>query len=126
MDEVARCVSTAFLASNALRRALELTLLLAPAPSVGPRRIRVQGERIRYLHPDERSTAALLKNALVRAIPAEHDLEASPGLVVGPIDPAAELARWATTPGAVWLTEEGAPAESAPIPPETVAILGDA
>ncbi|HTT26365.1 MAG TPA: tRNA (pseudouridine(54)-N(1))-methyltransferase TrmY [Thermoplasmata archaeon] len=126
MDEVARCVSTAFLASNALRRDLEMTLLFAPTPPVGARRIRVQGERLKFLHPDERSTAALLKNALVRAIPAEHDLEASPGILVGPVDPSAELARWASAPGAVWLTEAGAPAESAPLPEETVAILGDA
>ena len=126
MDEVARCVSTAFLASNALRRDLEMTLLFAATPPVGARRIRVQGERIRFLHPDERSTAALLKNALVRAIPAEHDIEASPGLVVGPVDASAELARWAGAPGAVWLTEDGAPAESAALGTETVAILGDA
>ena len=29
--------------------------------------------RLRFLNPDERSTAALLKNALVRSIPAERD-----------------------------------------------------
>jgi tRNA (pseudouridine54-N1)-methyltransferase len=126
MDEVARCVSTAFLASNELRRELEMTLLFAPTPPVGARRIRIQGERIRFLHPDERSTAALLKNALVRAIPMEQDVEASPGLVVGPIDPVAELTRWAAAPGAVWLTEAGVAPESLPLGEETVAILGDA
>jgi tRNA (pseudouridine54-N1)-methyltransferase len=126
MDEVARCVSTAFLVSNELRRDTEVTLLIAPTPPVGARRIRVNGERIKFLHPDERSTAALLKNALVRAIPAEHDLESSPGIVVGPVDPLAELARLAGLPGAVWLSEGGVPAETMPLGPESVAILGDA
>jgi tRNA (pseudouridine54-N1)-methyltransferase len=126
MDEVARCVSTAFLVSNDLRRDTEMILLFAETPPVGARRIRVTGERIRFLHPDERSTAALLKNALVRAIPNEHDVEASPGLVVGPVDGLEELAKWAAAPGAVWLTEGGAPAESATLGEESVAILGDA
>src|SRR5271170_5480292 len=71
MDEVARVVSTAFLVSNDLRRDLEVILVFGASPPPAARRIRILGERIRFLHPDERSTAALLKNALGRSIPLE-------------------------------------------------------
>jgi tRNA (pseudouridine54-N1)-methyltransferase len=109
VDEVARVVSTALTTSNDLRRSTELWLLFVhPAPP-GPRRIRVLGARVRYLHPDERSTAALIKNALVRAIPAEQEIETSPGFVVGPVDPGAALAEFARAPDALWLTESGVP-----------------
>jgi len=109
IDEVARCVSTAFSTSNDLRRDTEMLLLFLNPQAPGPRRIRLLGSRLRYLNPDERSTAALLKNALVRAIPAERELESSPGLLVGPADPAAELSGLKGAPGAFWLTEEGEP-----------------
>lgn len=126
MDEVARCVSTGFLVSNRLRRDTEMVLLFGQSPPPAARRLRLNGARIRYLNPDERSTAALLKNALVRSIPLERDVEASPGLVVGPVDPLAELQRLAAAPGTFWLTEGGSPEEPAELPSETTVVLGDA
>lgn len=126
MDEVARAVSTAFTVSNDLRRDTEVTLLFA-APNGGiGRRVHVVGARLRYLNPDERSTAALLKNALTRA--AEHltEFESSPGIVIGAADVRAELGRWVNEPGAVWLTETGGPLRTyAWKPPEFFAILSD-
>jgi len=115
MDEVARCVSTALTVSNGLRGDTELTLLFMAEPPPASRRIRVEGARVRYLNPDERSTAALLKNALVRSIPLEHDVESSPGIVVGPIDPIAELRGRLAEPGAMWLTEGGRPLREHPV-----------
>lgn len=126
MDEVARVVSTAFLTSNDLRRDTEVVLLFGGSPPPAARVIRLSGERIRFLHPDERSTAALLKNALVRSIPLEGDVEASPGLVVGPVDPMEELRRLAVDPAAVWLTESGRPAEALAPDRGLTAILSDA
>ncbi len=111
MDEVARCVSTALTVSNGLRRDTEVVVLFVAEPPPAARRIRVEGARVRYLNPDERSTAALLKNALVRSLVYDHDWESSPGLVVGPCDPEAEIRRFAARPGAFWLTEDGIPLE---------------
>lgn len=126
MDEIARSVSTAFTVSNGLRRDTEVTVLFVAAPPPAARRIRIDGHRVRYLNPDERSTAALLKNALVRSLVYDRDWESSPGLVVGPIDPVAELTRFAALPGAFWLTETGRPlAEHAPTSEEFAAILSD-
>lgn len=109
MDEVARVASTAFTLSNDLRRDTELTILFEASPPPAARRIRLEGSRLRHLNPDERSTAALLKNALVRSIPLERDVESSPGLVVGPVDPTEAITTFARLPGAFWLTEDGEP-----------------
>jgi tRNA (pseudouridine54-N1)-methyltransferase len=112
IDEVARSVSTAFTLSNDLRRDTELSILFRGPDPPGPRRVHLIGARLKFLNPDERSTAALVKNALVRSLSAERDLESSPGLVVGPIDPLAELRRFTQLPGALWLTEAGRPLRS--------------
>jgi tRNA (pseudouridine54-N1)-methyltransferase len=109
MDEIARAVSTGFTLSNDLRRDTEITVLFVAEPPPRARRIELEGARLRYLNPDERSTAALLKNALVRSRSLDRDVEASPGLRVGPADPPAVLANFLGRPGAVWLTEAGAP-----------------
>lgn len=126
MDEVARTVSTAFTLSNDLRRDSELTVLFVAEPAPRARRIRIDGTRVRYLNPDERSTAALLKNALARSATLDRDVEASPGLVVGPCDPARELEAFAAVPGTIWLTERGVPyRESAAARAARRAVLGD-
>jgi len=126
MDEVARAVSTAFTVSNGLRRDTELTILFVAEPPPRARRIRLVGTGLRYLNPDERSTAALLKNALVRSSTLERDIEASPGLIVGPAEPMAVLGDFAREPGTIWLRETG-PAYSAPTPPPSTvgAVLSD-
>ena len=107
MDEVARSASTAFTLSNDLRRDTTMTILLTAAPPPFARRIDLVGARLRYLNPDERSTAALLKNALVRAVAAERPIEASPGIVVGPAEPEAVVRDFVSTPDALWLDEAG-------------------
>jgi len=111
MDEIARSVSTAFTLSNDVRRDTEVTVLFVAAPPPRARQIRLTGARIRFLNPDERSTAALLKNALVRSIPLDRPVESSPGLVVAPVDPLAVLREFATAADALWLTETGTPIE---------------
>ncbi len=117
MDEVARTVSTAFTLSNDLRRDTEVTILFAAAPTPAARRIELAGARLKHLYPDERSTAALLKNALDGAAKFPSDYEASPGLKVGPVDPLPYLANFLRSDGAVWLTEDGAPIGTTPLSP---------
>jgi tRNA (pseudouridine54-N1)-methyltransferase len=111
MDEIARAVSTAFTLSNDLRRDTEVTVLFVAEPPPRARRIDIVGTRVRFLNPDERSTAALLKNALVRSAGYPTPLESSPGLRVGPVDPREALDAFLRFPGALWLTEQGTPLE---------------
>lgn len=109
IDEIARVASTAFTLSNDLRRDTELTIVFPGAVAADSRRIRLVGSRLRHLNPDERSTAALLKNALVRSIAFPQDFESSPGLIVAAADPAEELRRFLALPNVLWLTEDGEP-----------------
>jgi tRNA (pseudouridine54-N1)-methyltransferase len=126
MDEIARSVSTALTLSNDLRRDTEVTVLFVAAPPPASRRIRIEGRRVRYLNPDERSTAALLKNALIRSLSLPHDVESSPGLVVGPAEPVRELERFLADPTAFWLVEDGQPIRShAPASTAFAALLSD-
>ncbi len=126
MDEIARAVSTAFTLSNDLRRDTEVTLLFVAEPMPAARRIDIVGARVRYLNPDERSTAALLKNALVRSVAFPREFESSPGLRVGAVDPVAALTEFLARPGAVWLTESGAPIDSwSPSAGEVAAVISD-
>ncbi len=126
MDEVARAVSTAFTLSNDLRRDTEVTVLFVAEPAPRARRIRLVGSRLRYLNPDERSTAALLKNALTRSIELPREFESSPGLTVAPTEPVSELREFLATPGAVWLTEAGSPMGAwSPGTSELAAVVSD-
>ncbi|HTP54138.1 MAG TPA: tRNA (pseudouridine(54)-N(1))-methyltransferase TrmY [Thermoplasmata archaeon] len=126
MDEIARAVSTAFTLSNDLRRDTEVTILFAGAAPAEARRIDLIGARLRYLNPDERSTAALLKNALTRAAVYPHDFESSPGLRIGPCAPLEVLVEFLRRPAAVWLSEGGRPIASWAGPPgEIAAVVSD-
>jgi tRNA (pseudouridine54-N1)-methyltransferase len=126
MDEVARTVSTAFTLSNDLRRDTSVTILFSAEPPPRARRIDLAGDRLRYLNPDERSTAALLKNALTRTADDPRELESSPGLTVGPAEPERVLAEFLARPGAAWLTEAGGPiAKWQPAGEGVVLVLSD-
>jgi len=123
MDEVARTVSTAFTLSNDLRRDTEVTVLFVAGAPADARRVDLVGARLRYLNPDERSTAALLKNALTRSVHFPHEFESSPGLRVSPVDPSVALRTFLAFPGAVWLTETGTPIGSWRGPPGAIAAV---
>lgn len=126
MDEVARAVSTAFTLSNDLRRDTEFTVLFVAEPAPRARRVSLLGARLRFLNPDERSTAALLKNALTRAREFPTEFESSPGLTVASVDPTAALRTYLARPGAVWLTESGRPIAEWRAPGgELAAVLSD-
>ncbi|OPY29575.1 MAG: tRNA (pseudouridine(54)-N(1))-methyltransferase [Methanocella sp. PtaU1.Bin125] len=65
MDIVARCVNA--------------SLFLSHAPPVA---IRFSGEKVRYLSPDERSPAALIKKALEKGVPPAGEQECTPGVYI--------------------------------------------
>lgn len=107
MDAVAGVVTATFLLSNGMRRDTELTLLFLADPT-RVLAVRMDGRKLKYLNPDERSTAALVKNSLVKywARP-EAETETSPGIVVALTDLARELRRFTSFPSPVWLVEDG-------------------
>ncbi|MCI4341221.1 MAG: tRNA (pseudouridine(54)-N(1))-methyltransferase TrmY [Thermoplasmata archaeon] len=125
MDEVARVVSNALTISNGLRRDVRVRLLFHGATPAEDRQIQVDGSRVRYLNPDERSTAALLKNALVRSVAASAAVESSPGLTVERRPVLEELRSFLQRPGVLWLTEGGSPLRSWAGNGDVAAVLSD-
>ncbi|HEU17351.1 MAG TPA: tRNA (pseudouridine(54)-N(1))-methyltransferase TrmY [Methanolinea sp.] len=92
MDVLCRCVNSSFFLSHDLRRDVECYLVLCGGPATD-KVIRISGEGVRHLNPDERSTGALLKKALSLAVGTSFR-EASPGIQVrcgGLADLAAEF-----------------------------------
>jgi len=91
LDVLIRCIGAALLLSNDIRRDVEIYLLLLGKPRP-PICISVSGATVRYLNPDERSTGALLRNALLKGdIPEDGFLESSPGIGIGSMGLAAVL-----------------------------------
>ncbi|MHB1434849.1 MAG: tRNA (pseudouridine(54)-N(1))-methyltransferase TrmY [Thermoplasmata archaeon] len=125
LDEIARAVSTALTLSHDLRRDTEVAILFSSAPPPAARRIRVIGARVRFLNPDERSTAALLKNALIRSAHFPHPFESSPGVVIEAVDPSGALKEFVAEPDTVWLDEAGIPLEDWTPPSIVRAVVSD-
>ncbi len=81
LDILLRCVNSTFFLSNDIRRDAEIYLVLLGEPDA-PKTIRFAGSEIKYLNPDERSTAALVKNALMQNVGAGEEINTSPGVYV--------------------------------------------
>ncbi len=76
LDILLRCINSAFFLSHKLRRDVEVYLVLQGPP--GPHRtVRLVGNELKYLNPDERSTGALVRNALLQKGNGEQ--KSSPG-----------------------------------------------
>ncbi len=66
MDILCRCVNSALFLSHDLRRDVRVYLVLKGG--VQSKIVRFDGEAVRYLNPDERSAASLIKKALEKQI----------------------------------------------------------
>jgi tRNA (pseudouridine54-N1)-methyltransferase len=80
LDVLLRCVNSAFMLSNDIRRDVDLYLLLLGPPKP-PKVLRFNGLRLKHLNPDERSTASLIRRALGQTV-GRAEIESSPGVYV--------------------------------------------
>ena len=80
MDILCRCVNSALFLSHDIRRDVRVFLVLKGEPSP-PKIIRFDGSAVRYLSPDERSAASLIKKALEKKV-QDFWTEATPGVNV--------------------------------------------
>lgn len=80
LDVLLRCINSSFFLSHDMRRDVEIYLILQGEPDP-PKTIRLVGNELKYLNPDERSTAALLNNALTKKIGKEEELS-TPGIYI--------------------------------------------
>ncbi len=81
MDIIARCINASLFLSHDLRRDVEIFAVLLGEPSP-PITIKFSGEHVRYLSPDERSPAALIKKALEKGVSPVGEAEATPGVYI--------------------------------------------
>ncbi len=80
MDVLLRCINAAFFISNNIRKNVEVYIVFSGSGSA-PKTIRLVGSELKYLNPDERSTGALIKNALLKDI-KESEIKSTPGIYV--------------------------------------------
>ncbi len=128
LDVLLRCVSSAFFLSHGLRREVELYLHFPGQggfqglPPNGPKTVRLVGRELRYLNPDERSTGALVRTALLKRLDGEEERQSTPGIHVSK-RPFEGLVR--SLPGPVQLAEDGAPWPAGGLPEEVTFYLSD-
>jgi len=123
IDVLCRAVGASLLISHGIRRDVE-TLLLIRNRFL----IRIVGEYVRYLNPDERSTAALLGKA-IDALPADADADerrSTPGINVSHSSLPETVDRmFALGATPIVLHEAGQPVDSFSFPDDPVFILSD-
>lgn len=121
LDVLLRCVNSAFMLSNDIRRDVDLYLVLLGEPDP-PKAVLLRGAELKYLNPDERSTAALVKNALMKRAGPQW-LGSTPGIYVARKSFADVLGELGAR-RVVYLREDGASASDAALRPDDVFVLG--
>jgi tRNA (pseudouridine54-N1)-methyltransferase len=122
LDVLCRCVNAAFFLSHAIREDVRVHLVLADAFTVS-----VDGREVRRLNPDERSTAARIRDALdqreeaIGHIPAE----ASPGVSIRRVGFEQTLRDVADESTVVELHEAGTPVVDVDPPEDPAFVLSD-
>ncbi len=122
MDILCRCVGASLLTSHALRPNVRIYLLLQNQIT-----IRIESSKIRYLHPDERCIAALIKKALEKAEEAvgHIELESTPGIYVSKRNLRSLLNSVNQSGTFIHLDESGLSSQTFVFPPEPIFILSD-
>ena len=122
MDLLARSVIDALLTSHGIREDVRVHLVLQDEVTV-----RLDGARLRNLHPDERAAAALIRSALAERDEAigHQPVEPSPGLSLVRFGLEETLDAVADDGPLVRLGGDGTPAADAAVPTDPVFVLSD-
>lgn len=122
LDVLCRCVNSAFFLSHAIREDVRVHLVLGDELT-----IRFEGSELRRLNPDERSTAALVRNALEKKNEAIGHMpaESSPGVSVYRMDFEATLEAASRDATVVQLHEDGDPVVDVEPPENPLFVLSD-
>ena len=80
LDIVARCINAAFWLSYGIRKNVIFHTILHGEPNA-PVYIRLEGEKLRKVSPDERSIAIFIGKAL-KKFDEKHEVESTPGIFV--------------------------------------------
>ena len=124
LDILTRCVNSAFFLSHDLRKDVELYLLMLGGEDA-PKVIRFSGEELRYLNPDERSTASLIRNALIKKLEEDREISSSPGIFVSRNDLRGLMEALSKDSNFIYLREGGTDVREYEFPENPCFILGD-
>ena len=124
LDILTRCVNSAFFLSHDLRKDVELYLLMLGGEDA-PKLIRFSGAEIRYLNPDERSTASLIRNALMKKLEPDREVRSSPGIFVSRKDLKEVMDMLSKDSNFIYLREGGTDVREYGFPENPCFILGD-
>ncbi|MCD4703179.1 MAG: tRNA (pseudouridine(54)-N(1))-methyltransferase TrmY [Methanosarcinaceae archaeon] len=80
MDILCRCINTSLFLSHDMRRDVQVHLVLLGDPDPG-KIVRFDGETLRYLSPDERSSGSLIKKALQKTA-GDMEVRSTPGVFI--------------------------------------------
>lgn len=122
LDVLLRCINSTFFLSHDIRRDAEITLILQGAPNP-PRTIKMVGSELKYLNPDERSTAALIRNALLQKVTVEE--RSSPGIYISVRKYADVLTNLPQGEQVVYLKESGTDIRDFDFEENVTFVLGD-
>ncbi len=122
LDILLRCVNSAFFLSHAIRKDVEIVLMLLGEPDP-PKTIRIDGSEVKYLNPDERSTGALIRNALLQK--GEGERKCSPGIYVSGRDYREVLSNISKESKIFYLKEDGEDIRTVDFGPDCTFVLGD-
>lgn len=121
LDVLARCVNAAFMLSHGLRDDVRLHLVLQDRYT-----IRVEGDEVKYLNPDEWSTGSLIKKALQKkeVKDASEELRSTPGIYIREEGFEDVLTR-VRDKTIIQLHEDGTSVADAAVPDDPVFVLSD-
>lgn len=122
LDVLLRCINSSFMLSNDIRRNIDLYLVLQGEPGP-PKTLLFRGSELKYLNPDERATAALVKNALMVKNINEEWMKSTPGIMVARLD-FPDLLKQLEGRRIVYLKEEGQSLKDAELSQDDVFVLG--
>jgi tRNA (pseudouridine54-N1)-methyltransferase len=80
MDIICRCIAQALFISHGIRRDVEVYVLLLGKPNP-PKALKILGEEVRYMAPDERNIGGLIRKALSLEVSKDWK-QSTPGIYI--------------------------------------------
>ncbi len=124
LDILVRCVNASLFLSHGIRRDCECYLVLEGGEDA-PKTVIFRGETVKYLNPDERSTASLIRNALMKKLEGDEEVQSTPGVSVVRRSFVQVLDDLSTKGKFIYLREDGTDCREYEFPEDPIFILGD-
>ena len=123
LDILVRCVNSAFFLSHDLRKDVE-AYLVCEGGQDAPKTVIFRGSELRYLNHDERSTASLIRNALLKPL-EDGEVRSSPGVYVSRSSFSDVIRTLSGKGRLVYMKEDGRDCREYEYPDDPVFVLGD-